>query len=236
MTRYLDFVPHPWSRETIEAAIFKNFLDAKNAIEDTPGGKLWRSLRDLEDAVWILEVSTIELLDEICLFADRSKNPKFWHEVNAREAKYHTLAVKRKLFNCTSSLMALVDHARNFQSATPVSGYYERIKAIFSPSGLHDFLQCLRNYNTHWRVAQAHWSIRHDLRLNLRVARFAVAKSELLLWNGWTKKAKEYISGVEDFVDIYDVFSTYIGLTQQAPSAPPGCAARLLDSWTASRV
>ncbi|WP_156901848.1 hypothetical protein [Azohydromonas australica] len=33
-----------------------------------------------------------------------------------------------------------------------------------------------------------------------------------------------------------DGYGTQVGLTQRAPSAPPGCAARLLDSWTASRV
>lgn len=209
MIRHLDTVPHPWTRAVIETAIFKSFSDARDAIEDTAGGKLWRSLHDLQDAVWILEASTTELLDEICLFADRSKNPTFWHEANTNEAETHTRAVKRKLFNCTSSLMALVEHARNFHRVAPVSGYTDRVKAVFFPPGLHDFLQCLRNYNTHWRIAQAHWTIQHDLMPHSREARFTVTKSELLRWDGWTKMAQEYIAATSNAVDIYDVFSAY---------------------------
>ncbi len=209
MTRYLETLQHPWTRAAIETAIVKDFSDARDAIEGTPGGKLWRSLHDLQGTVWILEASTTELLDEICLFGERSKDPTFWHQINTSEAETHTRAVKRKLFNCTSSLMALVDHARNFQILTPIYGYSDRVKTVFSPPGLHDFLQCLRNYNTHWRIAQAHWTIQHDFRAHNRLARFTVTKSELLRWEGWTAKAQEYISAAPDAVDIYDVFSGY---------------------------
>lgn len=209
MARYLDTVPHPWTRSVIEAAIFKSFSDARDSIEATAGGKLWRSLRDLEDTVWIFEASITELLDEICLFGDRSKNPAFWHEANANEAEEHTRSVKKKVFYCTSSLMALVDHARNFQRMTPVTGYSDRVKAVFSPPELHEFLQCLRNYNAHWRIAQTNWVIQHDFRQHSREARFMVTKSELLGWDGWTAKAREYVATGSNTVDIYDLFSQY---------------------------
>lgn len=209
MARYLDTIPHPWSRAIIETAILKNFSEARDSIENTAGGKLWRALHDLEDSVWIFEASTADLLDEICLFGDRSKNPTFWHEANANEAEKHTRAVKRKLFHCTSSLMALTDHARNFQRATPVDGYSDRVKAVFCPTGLHDFLQCLRNYNTHWRIVQANWAIQYNSAPLSREARFMVTKSELLEWSRWTTKAREFIESAPDAIDIYDHFSEY---------------------------
>lgn len=187
----------------------KNFQDAKGAIEDTDGGRLWRSLDDLQGTVLIFEASTTELLDEICLFGDRSKNLSFWHEAIHSEAELHTRAVKRKLFNCTSALMALVDHARNFQGLTPVTGYADRLKIAFPAAGLHEFLQCLRNYNTHWRIAQANWVIRHDSKPAARAAQFIVTKAELLRWDGWNAKAKGYIASAPDDVDIYDVFYQY---------------------------
>jgi hypothetical protein len=230
MARYLDTVSHPWTRSVIENAIFKNFSDAKNAIEDTAGGRLWRSLHDLEDTIWIFEVSTTELLDEICLFGDHSKNSTFWHEVNENDAEMHTRAVKRKLFNCTSSLMVLVEHARNFQRVTPVISYLDHMNAVFSPPGLHDFLQGLRNYNTHWRIAQANWTIQHDFGPHSRKAQFTVTKSELLLWDGWTKKAREYISVASEPLDIYDVFSGYRKHVQSFYSWHKGA---VLDQYTA---
>lgn len=190
-------------------AIFKSFTDARAAIDDTPGGQLWRSLQELEDSVYTLGANITDLLDEISLFADRSKNPVFWHEADGSAAERHTRAVKRKLSNCTASLMALVDHARNFERNSPVPCYMDEIKKHFSPPELHEFLQCLRNYNIHWRIAQANWTISQGRESNSRHARFIVTKDELLAWGGWTAKAKDYIDSAEEAVDVYELFSTY---------------------------
>ena len=190
MTRYLDTVPHPWNHAVIETAIFKSFTDARTAIEDTEGGRLWRSIQELDDSVYVLETNISDLLDEISLFSDRSKNPAFWDQGDGSEADRHTREVKRKLSNCTAALMALVDHARNFTRVSPVSEYAEELKKHFSSPGLHDFLQCLRNYNTHWRIAQANWKISHNFEVKSRQARFLVTKTELLAWNGWNAMAR----------------------------------------------
>lgn len=209
MTRYLETVPYPWNHAVIEAAIIKSFVDARAAIEDTEGGRLWRSLQELEESVYVLEANISDLLDEISLFSDRSKNPAFWHQGSGREAERHTLEVKRKLSNCTAALMALVDHARKFARTLPVTDYTYELEKHFSPPGLHDFLQCLRNYNTHWRIAQANWSISRGREENSRQARFLVTKAELLAWDRWNAKAKDYIQSVADSIDVYEVFSTY---------------------------
>tara|TARA_R110000851_G_scaffold308369_1_gene467250 strand:+ start:34375 stop:35337 length:963 start_codon:yes stop_codon:yes gene_type:complete len=215
MTRYLDTVPHPWNYSVIEQAIFENFTDARTAIEDMEGGRLWRSLQELDDSVYVLEMNITDLLDEISLFSDRSKNPAFWRKGDGSEAEHHTREIKRKLSNCTGSLMALVDHARNFKRVSPVPDYAEKLKEYFSSSGLHDFLQCLRNYNTHWRIAQANWIVSYDHEVNSRQARFFVRKADLLAWDGWNTMAEGYIKGVKDAIDIYEVFSTYRGNVQQ---------------------
>lgn len=209
MTRYLDTLPHPWSRNDIESAIFKNFSDAIAAIEETQGGHLWRSLQDLEDTLWIFNDSTKSLLDEICLFGDRSKNLNFWHQTNANEVERVTRSVKKKLFHCTSALMALVDHARNFQRKTPIAGYANQLKEIFSSPGLHDFLQCLRNYNTHWRAAQANWVIQTETKSKAFQARFNVTKGELLKWDGWSSGARQYIDRGSENIDVYELFAEY---------------------------
>jgi hypothetical protein len=209
MTRYLDTVPHPWNHAVIQTAICKSFQDARAAIEDTEGGRLWRSLQELDDSVYVLETNISDLLDEISLFADRSKNPTFWHQGDGSGAERYTREVKRKLSNCTAALMALVDHARNFTRASPVPDYRNALGKYFLLPGLHDFLKGLRNYNTHWRIARANWIISYGREANSRQVRFLVTKAELLAWNRWNAAAKEYIDGVKEAVDIYEVFSTY---------------------------
>jgi hypothetical protein len=209
MTRYLDTVEQPWTREILEASLFKSSIDARACIDETVGGMLWRDLEHLSDAVWIFEASAADLLDEICVFGNRSKNPAFWHEANRSEADRYTRSVKQKLFYCTSSLMALVDHARSFQSTSPVTEYATRLTSTFATPGLHDFLQCLRNYNAHWRIAQTHWSIEHDFVQRTREAKFEVPKAELLAWDKWTQAARTFINKANESINVYDVISTY---------------------------
>lgn len=209
MSRYLDSIPQPWSQEVIQKAIFDNFMEARASIEDTNGGKLWRRLGELDDTIWIFQYGVTDLLDEICLFGERSKNLEFWHRVNADEAEVHTRAVKRKLFNCTSALMTLVDHARNFQRQTPVHDYNEKLKEEFSSPGLHEFMKCLRNYNTHWRIAQTNWVITQNFKEKKREARFQVTKEELLSWSGWNAGARTFIDKSDGAVDVYKLFSGY---------------------------
>jgi hypothetical protein len=209
MTRYLDTIPQPWSHANIQIALFKNFIDARAAIENTEGGRLWRSLQELDDSVYVFDSNITDLLDEISLFAERSKNLAFWWQGDGREAERHTREVKRKLSNCTTSLMALVDHARNFTRVSPVKNYSNELGKHFQQPGLHDFLQCLRNYNTHWRIAQTNWTISQSHEANSRQVRFLVTKAELLAWNGWNAGAKDFIDRMIEVVDVYEVFSTY---------------------------
>jgi hypothetical protein len=209
MSRYLDNIPQPWSRETIETAVFKGFMEARAAIEDTEGGCLWRALRNLQDSVWILETGVTELLDEISVFADRSRSASFWRNIHANEADTHTKLVKRYIFNCTIALMALVDHARNFQKHYPVDGYADKLAKTFATPGLHTFLQCFRNYNTHWRVAEANWNIKQDFQSGKREVRFVISKSALLEWDGWSSEARGFIDASPNEIDIQQVFFSY---------------------------
>jgi hypothetical protein len=209
MSRYLDTLPQPWTREVINTAILKSFTDARESIEETAGGRLWRSIGDLQDSLWIFQTSATQLLDEICVFEDRSRDPVFWQDVNSNHADAHARAVKRHIFNCTSSIMALVDHARAFQKKYPVVGYVDLLRESFSEPGLHSFLQGFRNYNTHWRIAEANWNIHHDFQTGKREARFIVSKPELLRWDGWCDGAKAYISNAQSHIDVYNVFSEY---------------------------
>jgi hypothetical protein len=209
MNRYLDTIPHPWTRSVIEHAIYISFTDAKASIDSTAGGKLWHDLNDLEDSLWIFETSTRDLLDEIVLFGERSKNSIFWEQINESQADLHNREVKKKLFYCTSSLMALVEHSRNFENEVPVKNYSDQLQKIFTTPGLHNFLQSLRNYNSHWRIARTNWVINRDFETRTRDAFFIISKDDLLAWDRWPKAAREFINKVESAVNVYEVFSTY---------------------------
>jgi len=205
----LEDEPQPWSRETIEKAYFNSFARTREVVEETEGGRLWRSLSDLQDTLWIFQQSVTELLDEISIFSDRSTGSAFWDEVNSDLAESHKRAVKRCIFSCTSSLMALVDHARKFNKTYPVEGFAAKILERFPSTGPHAFLHRLRNYNLHWRVAEANWNISVDFVRGVREARFVMPKRELLSWDGWNADSRCYIESSPDPIDVRKVFFDY---------------------------
>lgn len=209
MTGYLDTISHPWNRKQIMAAMTHKFMEVQPSIDRTPGGKIWNDLKGLDDTAWIFYTSISELIDEICIFGERSKDAEFWNKSNEKTADHYTREVKRKLYYCTSSLMTLVDISRNFDKRHKVDGSSIKRSEIFTTLGLHNFLQDLRNFNTHWRIAEANWSIKYDMESGTRTAHFQIDKKDLLAWSNWTANAKKYIQELEDSVDVYKILATY---------------------------
>lgn len=209
MTGYLDTIPHPWNRKQIMAAMTENFTEVQPSIDRIPGGKIWKDLIELDDTVWIFYTSISELIDEVCIFGERSKDPEFWNKRNEKTADHYTREVKRKLYYCTSSLMTLVDVARNFDTRHKIDGPGLKRAEIFNTPGLHSFLQDLRNFNTHWRIAEANWSINYDMEKGTRTAHFLIDKVDLLAWSSWSTNAKRYIQGLDESVDVYEVLTQY---------------------------
>ena len=105
--------------------------------------------------------------------------------------------------------MTLVDIARNFDNRYKVDEPSTKRSEIFTTFGLHNFLQDLRNFNTHWRIAEANWSINYDMKSGTRTAHFQIKKEDLLAWNGWTANAKKYIQLLDGSVDLYEILTTY---------------------------
>ncbi len=209
MSGYLDSIPHPWNRKQIMAAMTHKFTEVKPSIERTPGGKIWNDLKGLDDTVWIFYTSISELIDEICIFGERSKDPEFWNESNEKTAEHYTREVKRKLYYCTSSLMTLVEVARNFDKRHDTNGVGVKRAEFFTTPGLHDFLQDLRNFNTHWRIAEANWSINYNMKNGTRTVHFQITKEDLFAWRKWTANSKCYIQALNGSVDVYENLTTY---------------------------
>lgn len=191
------------------AAMTQSFTEVQPSIDRTPGGKIWNDLKELDDTVWIFYTSISELIDEICIFGERSKNPEFWNERNEKTADHYTREVKRKLYYCTSSLMTLVDVARTFDTRHKIDGPGIKRAEIFNTPGLHNFFQDLRNFNTHWRIAEANWSINYDMEKGTRTAHFLISKDDLLEWSNWSANAKKYIQDLDESVDVYEILTKY---------------------------
>lgn len=209
MAGYLDSIPHPWTCQHIQNAIMSDFRTVQKSIEQTQGGQLWRGMKELDDALWVFTKSTDELLDQINTFGEKSKDPQFWHRTNEKNSELFTLEVKRKLYYFTSSLMTVVDISRSFNNKWPLENLAEKRNEFFSTPGLHDFLQKLRNFSSHWRIAEANWIIMNDFKNGTRIASFVINKDELLEWGDWGSKARLYIEETKQHIDVYKIATQY---------------------------
>ena len=215
MTGYLDSIAHPWTYQDINRAIMSDFRSVQKSIDQTEGGQLWRSIKELDDAIWVFTKSTSELLDKINEFGEKSKDVEFWHRTNKRNSEECVREVKCHLYYCTSSLMTVVDISRALNKKWPLEDLVEKRNKYFSTPGLHDFLQKLRNFSSHWRLAQANWVIKFDAVNHTSVACFVVSKEELLEWGDWGSKAKKYIEDKQGDIDLHEIFTQYKKHVQQ---------------------
>lgn len=211
----LDITPQPWTMADIKSAMTIDFMSVQDSIDNTDGGKLWTAIRHLDDTLWIFTTSTTELLDEISSFGERSKSIDFWHKTNEKNEERYAREVKRKLFYCTSALMTLVDISRNLGRKWPVDKSTEKRSEIFSTIGLHDFLQKLRNFSSHWRIAEADWVIKSKFETGERTAHFVIRRKELLKWGDWGASARKYLEELDEDPDIQKLFSEYKKQAQQ---------------------
>jgi hypothetical protein len=202
-------VQQPWSQQDIERALFDNFTEAQTSIDETEGGRLWGQLDELQDSLWIFDNAVTDLLDTISQFAERSSHIQFWQSPVLKHDQNFTNLVKLKMFQATSALAALVDHARNFQKKWNLPAFDEKRKTIFGDDGLHEFLKCLRNYNSHWRVATAEWRIHSDPHTGERKAAFILRKKELLAWENWSAEARHFIDSNAGDTNVHGAFSAY---------------------------
>ncbi|TCP73447.1 hypothetical protein EC849_117134 [Pseudomonas putida] len=207
MPGYLDSTPHPWTKEDIARAAL-DFKTVEASIDSTEGGKIWNDLKELDDTAWILSTSVTELVDEVCMFGERSKSLNFWTKNNEKNAEQYVREVKRKLYYCTSAVMTLVDISRNFGRRWDVVDSLSKRNEFFCTPGLHEFLQGLRNFSTHWRIAEANWLIKTDEN-GIRSTHFTIGRTELLAWSSWTANAKKYINDSGDHIDIQKIFTLY---------------------------
>jgi len=105
--------------------------------------------------------------------------------------------------------MTVVDISRSFNKKWPIDNLDEKRNEIFSTPGLHDFLQKLRNFSSHWRIAKPNWIIMHDSKTGARIASFVISKDELLKWGDWGSKARLYIEKTDQNIDIHKIITQY---------------------------
>jgi hypothetical protein len=197
----------PWTKEQIVVSTFRDLVRTQETIASLPGGKISSELDAIHLSLNVFLDATYDLLSSINLFKGESERPDFWNRTRRPDLERLELRIQRGVFSATMAAMALVDHSRIFATDYPVGRYQEKVKENFSEDSLHRFIQLLRNFMTHVRIAKSNWVVKWDKQG--RSVFFILTAKNLNKWDGWDSPSKSYIESNPEGINVEQLFNEY---------------------------
>jgi hypothetical protein len=197
----------PWTREQIISSTFQDLVRTQQTIDSLPGGKIFSKLDSLYLSLRVFLDATYDLLSSINLFKSESERSDFWNRPRRMDFERLEVRIQRGVFSATMAAMALVDHTRKFSNDFPVEHYQERVNENFAENPLHKFIQCLRNFTTHVRIAKSNWVTIRDK--EGRSVFFLFSTTDLNKWDGWDALSRTYIESNPEGINVEQLFQDY---------------------------
>ena len=119
------------------------------------------------------------------------KKPDFWKQTKANRPRTARGSHSARYILCDYGCNG-VDDNRIFSERFPVEHYQERINESFAENPLHKFVQGLRNFTTHVRIAKSNWVTKWDKEgrsVFLPVQSYGILKK----WDGWDAPSRTFI-------------------------------------------
>lgn len=198
----------PWSAENLRQSYFRDFAATRKAIQEHPGYVAHQILNTLHLSLNIYLDSVAELMHSIDAFCMDAQSPEFWARPARRRFESRELAIRRGVFTVVTSAMALVDHARVAKTRMKITDAdcQMQLRKIFDENE-HRFIQVLRNYIVHSCMTDVDWQ--RTFSASGKETRFLLRREILLKWDGWDKRARDFINKFPQGIDIDALFNSY---------------------------
>jgi hypothetical protein len=187
--------------------MFQDLVKTLQTIESLPGGEVFPELESLHLSLRIFLDATYDLLSSVNHFKSESENPDFWNRPRRIDFERLEVRIQRGIFSATMAAMALVDHTRIASKRFAVEHYQERINESFAENPLHKFVQGLRNFTTHVRIAKSNWVTKWDK--EGRSVFFLFSFADLNKWDGWDSLSRKYIDSNPEGINVEQLFHDY---------------------------
>ena len=194
-------------KEQIVSFTFQDVVGTLQTIESLHGGKVFLELESLHLSLRVFLDATYDLLSSINLFKGESENPDFWNRPRRIDFERLEVRIQRGIFSATMAAMALVDHTRIFSTHFPVEHYQERVNESFAENTLHKFVQGLRNFTSHVRIAKSNWVTTWEK--EGRSVFFLFSVKDLNKWDGWDALSRTYIESNPEGINVEQLFDNY---------------------------
>lgn len=172
------------------------------------GRNICKALDELQSSFDIFKDAVSDFLQAAQHFHEQSGNPIAWRNLDEGVYVIAHRKVLKELFAASASSMALVEHTRRLvNSGFTVLSYEEEVARMFNSDGLHELIQGLRNYFLHRKVLPLGYKLASPRPGNISV--FFLPRGELLAFDNWKAKAREYIEQQSDEIEVEATFHVY---------------------------
>jgi hypothetical protein len=167
----------------------------------------------LKDCLYIFEVNSENLLNYLNkILSVRYSSEEFFSDA-IKVVNINTRREINRLFhNFLASALSLKDHAtvfygKYYEPYGKFTDYCDEVKKRFDENPFTTFVRELRNYTQHYKIPFI--TMCKNFTDQGRILVY-IKKNDLdIEWTGWTKPSKEYISRVEDKLDLFGLVTSY---------------------------
>lgn len=200
----------PWDEEILRKCYFRNFTETREFIQDKhPGTSVYANLESIRLSLEIFLNAEADLISSINRFKGESDRPGFWDRPSRQHVESLEISIQRGIASSAMCAMALKDHSLKFSAEFPIIEYDNMKNHYFIDNEEHCFVQCLRNYISHFKITRANWTVTHSLVGDGRKVSFIFSYNDLLKWNKWRSLAKLYIKKHPKGINVEELFEHY---------------------------
>jgi hypothetical protein len=168
---------------------------------------VYSSLESIRLSLDVFLNAVADLISSINRFKGESARPGFWNRPYRQFVEELEITIQRGIASSAMCAIALVDHTRRFSSNYTIPCYESKKNHYSIYNKEHQFIQSLRVYVSHVKLAQANWILKHsDEGRNLF---FLFRQMDLLKWNEWKPLAKSYIDEHSEGINVEELFEHY---------------------------
>src|SRR5437867_8513607 len=183
--------PLPWSEQTLREAYYMDFRAAWKAIQEHPGYAAHSVVKSLKTSFSIFRQGVADLITAIESFEKASVDRRLFGRPRRHEFEQLVLSVEKEVFAAASAAKSLVDHSRNVHRSYPVPAYTEQLTKVFGQE--NDFIQDLRDYVNHNRVAPVAWRQHWKIGMVGFLTEFRLRRDVLLQTGKWSASARTFL-------------------------------------------
>lgn len=196
----------------VDMSLISEIRDLEEQLADAPGAEILHELRRLDEYSLHLFNRNFDALNELVggLSSPEVDHSAFMNRVNRGKSHVVRKEILFRLHNYVASAKSLVDHSRivyekMYEREGKMEEYENVKKERLIEDKLVQFVQELRQMCQHYKLPYvgSSWEIMSN------DFKFLLSKDELLQFDNWNSRAKEFIERHDESIDLKEVIDGY---------------------------